>query len=105
MVILVVFLCLIVAAVVYAVLAQTGVLPGPVQQNRVGASDEFRLRPQGFGSPLPPTIARPLSRAFRLRELPQGCLITLIVAGAVWFLLWGIVLILALRFLRSPYVS
>lgn len=104
MVILVVFLCLIAAVVVYAILAQTGLLPGPVQQNRPGGSDEFRLRAREFGGPVPRTIARPLSRA-RLQELPQGCLITLIVAGAVWFLLWGIVLILALRFLRSPYVS
>jgi hypothetical protein len=102
MVILVVFLCLIVAAVVYAVLAQTGVIPGPVQQSRPGGRDEFRLQAHAGRAP---SMAPSLARALRLRELPQGCLISLLVAGAVWFLLWGIVLILALRFLRSPYVS
>lgn len=38
----------------------------------------------------------------RMRELPPGCLVTLIVAGSIWFILWGIVLILALRLLRTP---
>ena len=38
----------------------------------------------------------------RLPELPQGCLIALILAGLVWFVLWSFVLVLALRFLRSP---
>lgn len=38
----------------------------------------------------------------RMKELPPGCLISLIVAGSIWFILWGIVLILALRLLRTP---
>ena len=38
----------------------------------------------------------------RMKELPVGCLISLIVAGSIWFILWGIVLILALRLLRTP---
>lgn len=38
----------------------------------------------------------------RMRELPLGCLLSLIVASAVWFILWGIVLLLALRLLRTP---
>lgn len=38
----------------------------------------------------------------RMRELPPGCLISLIVAGSIWFILWGIVLLLALRLLRTP---
>lgn len=37
----------------------------------------------------------------RLRELPQGCLIALIVAAALWFIAWTIVLVLALGILRS----
>ncbi|MDP9386453.1 MAG: hypothetical protein M3Q48_00615 [Actinomycetota bacterium] len=41
----------------------------------------------------------------RLRDLPPGCLITLIVAGTIWFVVWGIVLILALRLLRTPLGS
>lgn len=38
----------------------------------------------------------------RMKELPPGCLVTLIVAGSIWFILWGIVLLLALRLLRTP---
>lgn len=38
----------------------------------------------------------------RMKELSPGCLITLIVAGSIWFILWGIVLLLALRLLRTP---
>jgi hypothetical protein len=41
-------------------------------------------------------------RPHRLRELSPGCLLSLIVAGSVWFIVWGIVLILALRLLRAP---
>lgn len=37
-----------------------------------------------------------------LPELPQGCLLTLILAALAWFVLWSFVLVLALRFLRSP---
>lgn len=38
----------------------------------------------------------------RMKELSPGCLITLIVAGSIWFVLWGIVLLLALRLLSTP---
>ena len=38
----------------------------------------------------------------RMREMPPGCLLSLIVAAAIWFILWGIVLILALRLLGTP---
>lgn len=38
----------------------------------------------------------------RMKELPPGCLISLMVAGSIWFILWGIVLLLALRLLRTP---
>ena len=38
----------------------------------------------------------------RMKELPPGCLLGLIVAASIWFILWGIVLILALRLLRTP---
>lgn len=37
----------------------------------------------------------------QFRELPQGCLIALIVAAALWFLAWTVVLVLALNLLRS----
>lgn len=41
----------------------------------------------------------------RMRQLPPGCLISLILGASVWFILWGIVLILALRLLRTPLGS
>jgi len=47
---------------------------------------------EGFGFHRPP----------RLRELPPGCLISLIVVGSLWFIAWGIVLLLAIRLLRTP---
>ncbi len=37
----------------------------------------------------------------RPRELPQGCLIALIVAASLWFIAWAVVLVLALGLLRS----
>jgi hypothetical protein len=42
-------------------------------------------------------------RAPHLRELPQGCLISLIVVATVWFGAWAVVLVLALNFLRAPF--
>ena len=38
----------------------------------------------------------------RMKELPPGCLVSLILAGSIWFILWGIVLLLALRLLNTP---
>jgi hypothetical protein len=40
-------------------------------------------------------------RVPRLRELPQGCLIALIVVATLWFIAWTVVLVLALGLLRS----
>ena len=47
---------------------------------------------EGFGFNRPP----------RLREMSPGCLLSLIVVGSLWFIVWGIVLILAVRLLRTP---
>lgn len=38
----------------------------------------------------------------RMSGLPAGCLIALLVASAIWFVLWGVVLLLALRLLNTP---
>ncbi|HET7487723.1 MAG TPA: hypothetical protein VFJ85_07320 [Acidimicrobiales bacterium] len=38
----------------------------------------------------------------RLSNMPAGCLIAIIVTGAIWFILWGIVLLLALNLLHTP---
>lgn len=47
---------------------------------------------EGFGFHRPP----------RLRELSPGCLLSLIVAASIWFIAWGIVLLLAIKLLRTP---
>jgi hypothetical protein len=58
----------------------------------VFSSGFFTGETEGFGFNRPP----------RLRELPAGCLLTLIVVGSVWFIAWGIVLLLAIKLLRTP---
>ena len=86
---LIVFGSLIVGVAVYGLLSQTGVLPT--------LTDTRERTPSS--SPLAE------GRVPHLRELPQGCLIAIILAALVWFALWGLVLFLALRFLRSPFAS
>jgi hypothetical protein len=77
---IVVVLFLVFSAIGYLLLVQAGLVPGPG-----GAYRDSR------GVRVP-----------RLPELPQGCLVLLLVAGVVWFVLWSFVLVLALRFLQSP---
>lgn len=76
MLIFLVIVCVLFALVLYAIFS-TGFLTG---------------ESEGFGINRPP----------RLRELSPGCLLSLIVAGSLWFIAWGIVLILAIRLLRTP---
>ncbi len=79
---------LVVGFAVYGILSQTGLLPSTSDQPR---------------SSSPSLLAD--GRVPHLRELPQGCLIGIILAALVWFTLWGVVLFLALRFLRSPFAT
>ena len=93
---LVVFLvCVVVAVGTVAILYQLGVIPGsPAAGSRSSAA----------APGLPFGGRTPLQQAQRdARELPQGCLVTMLVVATVWFLLWGIVLVVALRFLSDPY--
>ena len=76
MILLVLFICLIIAVGAFAALAQTGMLPWSDPDRRSGP-------------------------VLHMAELNQGCLISLIVASIVWFAAWGVVLVLSLRFLRS----
>ncbi len=96
MLVIIVVVCVLFAIATYYILYQLGVLPGP------GASPGV-----SSGSTLSPLGARtPLQQAQRqTRELPQGCLVSLLVGAALWFLGWGVVLILALRFLSDPFGS
>lgn len=93
---IIVVVCLLFAITTYFILYQLGVVPGPGPAS--GPSS---------GPTLPPWGPRtPLEEARRSgRELPQGCLISLLVGTALWFLAWGLVLVLALRFLSDPFGS
>ncbi|MDP8991531.1 MAG: hypothetical protein M3N31_00470 [Actinomycetota bacterium] len=86
--------CLLVALAAYGALYQLGVIPGsPTSTTRSAPS-----------SGLPLGGRTPLQEAQRSgREVPHGCLTTVIVVGVMWFLLWGAVLVFALRFLADPY--
>ena len=91
-VVILVVVCLLFAVATYFILYQLGVVPGPpgTDDRTAGAS------PFSFGT------RSPLERAQSDREWPQGCLISVLVAAGLWFLLWGVVLILALRILSDP---
>lgn len=85
MIFLVIVLCLLLGVGVYAGLMASGILPG---QER----DETPSFSSGSGV---------FPRAPHLRELPQGCLVVLILGALAWFVAWGIVLVLALNLLSS----
>lgn len=95
--VIIVVVCVLFGVATYYILYQLGVLPGP------GPSPS----PPSGSTPLSPFGARtPLQEARRqTRELPQGCLVSLLVGAALWFLGWGLVLVLALRFLSDPFGS
>ncbi len=82
---LIVALCLLLGIGVYAGLMASGILPGEDRDERPSLG--------GGGGMLP--------QAPHLRELPQGCLIVLILVSLAWFAAWGIVLVLALNLLSS----
>lgn len=85
---LIVALCLLLGIGVYAGLMASGILPGQDQDERPS------LGGGGLGGGGMP-------RAPHLRELPQGCLIVLIVVALAWFVAWGVVLVMALNLLSS----
>ncbi|MDQ3680504.1 MAG: hypothetical protein M3378_08195 [Actinomycetota bacterium] len=85
--------CLLFGVFAYFALYQLGVLPGP-------SSTETR----SSSAPSPFAARTPLQEALGGdRQLPQGCLISVIVAVSLWFVLWGVVLIFALRFVIDPF--
>lgn len=96
MIFLLLFLFVVVGVGVFAVVRELGGF------SRSSGSTSTRSAP--FGSTWSSGERGPLGVPHipRLRELPQGCLIGLIVTGLVWFGLWVVVLVLALRFLSAP---
>ncbi|MBW3546633.1 MAG: hypothetical protein KY452_00650 [Actinobacteria bacterium] len=89
---LIVALCLLLAIAVYAGLMASGILPSEDRDERPS------LGGGGFGGGGGGGV---LPQAPRLRELPQGCLIVLILVSLAWFAAWGIVLVMALNLLSS----
>lgn len=72
----------------YVIMQFTGVFGTTAEEPRLwrsgGASDERRF-----------------SMPRRLEEVPQGCLVSVLVAMAVWILAWLVVLIVGLRVLLA----
>ena len=91
-VVIILVVCVLFALVTCYILYQLDVLPG-----RPGSEGATTRWAPYFGG------STPLQRARSEREWPRGCLIGILVGAALWFLLWGVVLILALRVLSNPY--
>ena len=83
-------LCVLLAVGLYYGLTSSGIIPGSTDQ------------PFSSSSSARPTSSGVFPRIPHTRELPQGCLLAIIVAAALWFLAWGVLLVLALDLLRSP---
>lgn len=83
----IVILCVLLGIGVYAGLMASGILPGREPEER---------RPGTYGYSSGGGV---FPRVPHLRELPQGCLIALILVSTLWFAAWGVLLIIALNFL------
>ena len=94
-IVFVVILCVLFAFGLYAGLMSSGILPGHERTEGDDRSD----RPRTFGHGSSSSGLFP--RVPHLRELPQGCLIALILASTLWFLAWGVILVLVVNFLRD----
>lgn len=91
--IVIILVCVVLAMGACFILYQLGLVPsGPDAAERPWAGQ----RPLGGHTPLQDARRGD-------REWPQGCLIGVLVGAGIWFLLWGIVLILALRVLSNPF--
>ncbi len=94
----VILIVLVVFAVVYGILSQVGFLEPPG-----GSSSSSSSSYSGGYAPAGRTGTG--GGPFRIPhfgELPEGCLLAVILFSLVWFVAWGIVLVLALRIIRSP---
>lgn len=95
MILLIVFLIVIVAVGAIALFwPGAGMLAPPARQSEPA---------RGAGAATYPRAPVSEPRIPRLRDFPPGCLVGIIAASLVWFGLWTLVLIFALRFLSTPY--
>lgn len=95
--------CVLFALATYGILYQLGVIPGSPgsgQRPPSTSSTSSTSATSAFGLRARTPLEQARSGG---RELPQGCLVTVLAGAALWFLLWGVVLVLALRFLSDPF--
>lgn len=101
MILLIVFLIVVVAVGAFALFGPPSrMLSGPSTSS---APQRNSSRPQTANQA--PQWSAPEFNVPRLRNFPPGCLIGLILAALVWFTLWAVVLVFALRFLQTPYTG
>lgn len=84
-----------------AVVMVVGLYYGLTSGGMLGESSSGRSPSSGSRRPTP-TSSGVFPRVPHARELPQGCLLALILAATAWFIAWAVILILALNLLRSP---
>ncbi len=93
-VVVIVLVCVVFAVGACFVLYQLGVVP----------SSPDATQPKWWPTQRTPGTRTPLQIARQGdRQWPQGCLVSILVAAGIWFLLWGVVLLLALRVLSNPF--
>jgi hypothetical protein len=93
-IVVIVIVCVLFAVATCFILYQLGVVPGGP-----GAAEQH-----SWATPRQAGARTPLQDAYRGdREWPRGCLMAVLVGAGIWFLLWGLVLILALRVLSNPF--
>jgi hypothetical protein len=104
-VVLVVIVAVLLSVGLYLSLMSSGLVPGP---QREGSGDPEADRRTSYRS-LSASRATGsddglfgiFPRVPHLWELPQGCLLALVVAAALWFIGWTVLLVLAIGLLRS----
>ncbi|MDQ3353020.1 MAG: hypothetical protein M3507_00775 [Actinomycetota bacterium] len=106
-VVLVVMLAVVLGVGLYAGLMSSGIVPRPQWE---GSDDpdpdadrrtSYRSLSGSRASDSGDGLFGIFPRVPHPRELPQGCLLALIVAAALWFIGWTVLLVLAIGLLRS----
>ncbi|MBW3610752.1 MAG: hypothetical protein KY438_04395 [Actinobacteria bacterium] len=103
-VVLVIILAVLLAVGLYVSLMSSGIVPGPQapRGNDLAASrTSYRNLSGARVGDSDSGVFGIFPRVPHLRELPQGCLLALIVAATLWFIAWGVLLVLAIALLRG----
>ncbi len=103
-VVLVVIVCVLLGVGLYVGLMSSGIVPKPQREGGGEVSGGPRSFRQFGGNPDRESgdgLFGIFPRVPHLRELPQGCLLALIVAAALWFIGWTVALVLAIGLLRN----